>query len=179
MGQPTLRSVDSECQGPAIELRKFPCVSLRRSPHGGHAACTARVRSAPSHRSRRTRHRHNRGFPGTWERLVSPRDQVGFWEWPNTKDSWPAVVALGHGGSELQGAPRGSAKRRKRSAAQRTAASRSALIVPEKGGNGTARTAWREARRRIMEPLLGRQRMHRNSSTVSTKQQRVASVASP
>src|SRR6266542_1005799 len=39
---------------------------------------------------------------------------------------------------------------------KRTAASRSALIVPVKGGNGTSRTAWREARRRIVEPLLGK-----------------------
>src|SRR5262249_56273102 len=41
------------------------------------------------------------------------------------------------GGSEAQNAPRGTAQRRQRSAAGRTAGSRSALIVPPKRGHGT------------------------------------------
>src|SRR5436853_267002 len=60
------------------------------------------------------------------------------------------------GGSETQSAPRGTAKRRQRSAAGGAAGSRSALVVPANRGNGAARTAGREARRRIGEPLEGK-----------------------
>src|ERR1700694_3665887 len=56
---------------------------------------------------------------------------------PNRKHSRSTAVALLGGGSEAQDAPRGIAKRRKRSAARRTAGSRSALIVPLKRGHGT------------------------------------------
>src|SRR6516165_12828070 len=42
----------------------------------------------------------------------------------------------------------GTAKRRQRSAARRTAGSHSALIVPLKQGNSPRRTLWREAKRR-------------------------------
>src|SRR5208283_2669466 len=47
-------------------------------------------------------------------------------------------------------------KRRQRSAAGGAAGRRSALIVPSKRGNGPTRTAGREARRRIVEPLGGK-----------------------
>ena len=62
---------------PGYGASKVDSVSLCRSPHRGHAARAARVRSEPSHRSRRTRHRHNGGFPGTWEMLLFPPDPVG------------------------------------------------------------------------------------------------------
>src|SRR6516162_5235626 len=43
----------------------------------------------------------------------------------------------------------GTAKRRERSAAERTAGSHSALIVPTKRGNSPRRTLWRKARRQV------------------------------
>src|SRR5436305_10709927 len=71
-------------------------------------------------------------------------------------DSRSTAIALLGGGSEAQDAPCGIAKRRQPSAARETAGSRSALIVPSKRGNGTTRTAGREARRLIVEPLEGK-----------------------
>src|SRR5581483_565828 len=119
---------------------------------------TALVRGVQSCRSRRTWHRSIRGFPGTWEIPSSP---PAFFRHlrrgsPNPKHSRPATLASWGGGSERQAAPRSTAKRRQRSAAGRTAGSRSALIVPTKRGNGATRTAGREARRRIVDPLEGK-----------------------
>ena len=70
VGRPTLRSVGSQLQGQAIELRKVfhagalvvplaGATPLRRHGNGGMRSC----------RSRRTWHRSTRGLPGTWEFL--------------------------------------------------------------------------------------------------------------
>src|SRR5207249_3262820 len=93
-------------------------------------------------------------FPGTWEIPSSPPDH-SVWGLPSTKNSWSTDVAFWSVGAKTE-RNGGTAKRRQRSAAGRTAGSRSALIVPAKRGHGTARTAWREARRRIVEPLEGK-----------------------
>ena len=50
---------------------------------------------------------------------------------------------------------RGTAKRRKRSAAGRATGSRSVLIVPIKLGNSPWRTQWREAKRRSADSIEG------------------------
>src|SRR2546423_1567444 len=49
----------------------------------------------------------------------------------------------------------GTAKRRQRSAAGRTAGNRSALIVPLNQGNSPRRTLWREAKRRPADLIEG------------------------
>src|ERR1017187_2665131 len=59
------------------------------------------------------------------------------WGSPYLNDPRLTMVASCGGGSEGQGAPRGTAQRRQRSAAGGTAGSRSALIVPSKRGHGT------------------------------------------
>src|SRR5260370_41892873 len=52
------------------------------------------VRGVPTCRSRRARHRSNRGFPGTWEILPSPSDPsvVGV---PEPKTPGPPSLRLG------------------------------------------------------------------------------------
>ena len=74
-------------------------------------------------------------------------------------------------GSESNECNRGTTKRRKRSAAGWAAGSQSVLIVPVKLANSPRRTQWREARRRIMEPLL------RNTTNASKFDKRVHETA--
>src|SRR5207253_4199868 len=74
---------------------------------------------------------------------------------PNPKNPWSADRAPWSAEAKTRRAS-GTAKRRQRSAAGGAAGSRSALVGPAKRGHGTARTAWREARRRIVEPWEGK-----------------------
>ena len=116
------------------------------------------------------------GFP---RNLGDPAVSTGIsrpWERPNQTLPAHRCCVLG-GGSETKPHRVGTAKRRQRSAAGWTAGSRSVLIVPTKHGNATTGpwggkrgvilwNCWRETRQ-----------MPRNLSTVSTKQQRVATLA--
>src|SRR5437899_320631 len=80
----------------------------------------------------------NGGLPRTWEVLPSPPDPAALARGsPQPKNSRPTSVASWGGGREVQGAARGTAKRRQRSAAGRAAGSRSASIGPRKRGHGT------------------------------------------
>jgi hypothetical protein len=63
--------------------------------------------------------------------------------------------ALVRRGANLSECNRGTAKRRKRSAAGWAVGSRSALIVPLKQGNSPWRTLWRKAKRRPTDPIEG------------------------
>ena len=85
----------------------------------------------------------NGGSPGTWEILLLPRRIPG-WRYrvTNSRPWWRTRPSR----SENDECNRGTAKRRKRSAAGRAAGSRSTLIVLMKPGNWSRRTRWREGK---------------------------------
>ena len=94
----------------------------------------------------------NGGSPGTWEILSFPRQHPGRrYRVTNSRPRRRTCPPR----SEHNECNRGTAKRRKRSAAGRAAGSRSALIVLLKQGNSPWRTLWREAKRRPADPVEG------------------------
>jgi hypothetical protein len=94
----------------------------------------------------------NRGSPGTWEILSFPRQHPGrSYRVTNSRPRRRTRPPR----SERNEWNRGTAKRRKRSAAGWAAGSRSALIVPLKQGNSPRRTLWRKAKRRPADPIEG------------------------
>jgi hypothetical protein len=112
------------------------------------------VRDASAVRGRRTWANGNRGSPGTWEILPSPRkpSRTGIpGDQPQARRR-PRAPAAG----AKWACSRGAAKRRKRSVAGGTAGSRSALIVPRKRGNNRP-SGPRGGKRGIgiMDSLLG------------------------
>src|SRR6516225_9938058 len=90
------------------------------------------------------------------------------------------ITTPGFGGALVRrGAKRtsergGTAKRRQRSAAGRTAGSRSALIVPLKQGNSPRRTLSREAKRRPADSTEGNMLNTSRFSHMSTELGRIA-----
>ena len=122
VGRPALRSVDSECAGRVIEPRNGVSAGadVVKKTEGsiGAPQMAWRVRSR---RGRRAGHVH-KGSPGTWEALPSPRHIPG-WRY-RVNNSRPSGAALGAAGAKHE-CHRGTAKRRKRSAAGRAAGIRS------------------------------------------------------
>jgi hypothetical protein len=113
-GQPWLRSVDSECLGPAIEPRKNAIRgSPRRHSSGGRVGVPYGL-ACRSCRGPRTGHQHRRILqePERSHRLHGDTEPGAI----GTQDPRPAGTVTPCG-SETRHGNRGSAKRRKRSAA--------------------------------------------------------------
>ena len=97
----------------------------------------------------------NWNSPRTWEILPSPR------QFPAGAPGYQLQASTAHSSVEerMHECNRGTAKRRKRSAAGRTAGSRSTLIVLMKPGNWSHRTRWREGKTErgclMLDPGLG------------------------
>ena len=137
-----------------LSLESLCCRRLRRSLSGGHASVLQVVGDVSAGRGRRTWANGNRGSPGTWEILPSPRkpSRTGIpGDQPQARRR-PRATAAG----AKRARSRGTAKRRKRSAAGGPAGSRSALIVPSKRGNNRP-SGPRGGKRGIgiMDSLLG------------------------
>ena len=118
----------------------------------------------------------NRGSPGTWEILSFPQPGPG--RSTGSTNSRPRRRGIVRRGAKRTSARCGTAKRRQRSAAGGAAGSHSALIYlrswrtgpsPEPGGGKRGVGSWN----RCWET----RRMHRNSTNVSTKQERIAELA--
>src|SRR5271157_1659316 len=102
-------------------------------PKRGPCDRSVTVRDVSAGRGRRTWANGNRGSPETWEILSSPRKQTRTGipgDQPQARRRPHAAAARAK-----DACSRGTAKRRKRSAAGGPAGSRSALIVPRKRGN--------------------------------------------
>jgi hypothetical protein len=141
-GQPIGRSVDSQCQGRAIEPREYyppepPFLTAR-----GQHRHSARARGARSSRGRRTGHRHTRVPQELGTPWSSPREEVR----PGIPDTNPRPAAVRSG---LPGAKRQTQRVVSPSEAQRSAATgRQGIGAPHRY-RGSRRTQpagirWRE-----------------------------------
>jgi hypothetical protein len=142
----------SESEGHAIERRKPSRGSLCLGITRGHAAAPYwSSASSPAGVGLEHVQTDNRGSPGTWEILSSPR------LFPVGVPGYQLQASTVHSSVEerTNECNRGTAKRRKRSAAGRATGSRSVLIVPMKLGNSPWRTQWRKAKRRLTDSVEG------------------------
>ena len=103
--------------------------------------------------------RVQRRSPGTWEALSSPPE-----------------VERPHAERDEKGG-RWYRTTSQRECCGKEAGSRSAPVVPEKRGNHPRGTPWREEARRVSEPQEGKMAETSSSTTVSTKQERIAMLA--
>jgi hypothetical protein len=135
-GRPARRSVDSELESHAIELRKSPCGSLQRSLTEGHAAVALRRAACRFRRSRRSMCRQVMGVSQELGRSCRLHGKERRREWPsgkrNTPGQWPWHRGLRGANNRCD---RGTAERRKRSEAGRPTGSLSTLVVPAKQGH--------------------------------------------
>lgn len=131
----TARSVDSEPQRHVMELRKFQCGRRRPGQWRGPCCSPVRVRGVQADRSRSASARRREGFHRNLGDPVVSMGLIGK-GYAEPKDPRSLGGVSGTERNELPDAPRGTAARRQRRAAGRTAGSRSAVIVLEKRGTG-------------------------------------------
>ena len=171
-GQPALRSVDSESQSHAIELRKTNRGSLCFSDVRGHAAAPQWSGVAVPPESTE----HGQTDIGVLQELGRSCRLLS--EIPAGDTGLPTPGfngALVRWGAKRTSARGGTAKRRQRSAAGWAAGSRSALIVPLKQGNSPRRALGREAKRRPADPSTGNRWSTLRLRSLSTERARIAS----
>ena len=117
----------------------------------------------------------NGGSPGTWEILLLPRQDPGRRYRVTNSRPWRRTRPPG---SESDECIRGTAKRRKRSAAGWAAGSRSTFILPMKPGNWSRWTRWREGKTErgclMLDPGLGNTSEALNLEYVSPTRPRIA-----
>ena len=92
--------------------------------------------------------------------------------------SSPGPSERGSAGGSEQDQRQGTAKRRQRSAAGRRMSNRSRLIVPLSAGNSPERTRGREAADRSKHLLEGQMSRTLDREVISTRQQKIADLAS-
>ena len=115
------------------------------------------------------------GFPRNLGDPVVSTEERGCRGRRRRRPPGPPALTFWTGGSKRQNVADGIAKRRQRSAARRTAGSRSVLIVSSKPGNGIRLGPGGE-KRDVWLWIRGRatRRRHRTPKPVSTKRPRIA-----